>query len=421
MAREFLAVIGIKQLVTLAGPNRPRVGAEMWDLGILDDAVIIVEDGLIMEVGTRLATNDLIPSHAEVVDAGGRLVTPGLIDAHTHAVFAGNRTDDFEKRCAGATYQQIADDGGGIQSTVAKTRAATEAELVDRAKRHAAWFLRNGTTTIEAKSGYGLTLEDELKLLRAIRRLGQETALEVVPTVLAAHAVPKECRLDEWVRLVQSELLPRVKEEGLAEFCDVFCEEGYFDLESSRGILTTAKELGFGLRIHADQLTNCGGAKLAAELGAMTADHLEQTDSEGIRALRCSGVQPVLLPGSVFALGHAKYPAAREMIDSGLAVVLATDFNPGSSPTPSLPLAMSLACTQMSMTPAEALSACTVNAAYSLNRGHDRGSLEKGKRGDFVVWDAEDWREIPYWTGVELASKVFVRGRPALQRVESTV
>jgi imidazolonepropionase len=279
-----------------------------------------------------------------------------------------------------------------------------------QAKKHADWFLKCGTTTVEAKSGYGLTLADELKILRVIQRLNEETPLEIVPTFLGAHAVPRDTSLDQYVDLVVNEMLPRVASEKLAQFCDVFCERGYFDIEQSRKILAAAKKLGLKLRGHVDQLTNSGGAKLMAELGATTADHLEKTDEQGIGALKSANVQPVLLPGSVYALGSTSYPRAREMIEAGLAIVLATDFNPGSSPTPSIPMTLSLACTQMKMSPAEGISAATINAAYSLNRGERIGSLETGKLANFAVFDCEDYRELAYWFGIPQTRAVYVRG-----------
>ena len=353
---------------------------------------------------------------SDVIDARGRVVLPGFIDAHAHPLFAGNRLADFERRARGETYEQIAaGGGGGIWSTVEKTRAATETELLNQAKRHANWFLKCGTTTVEAKSGYGLTLEDELKILRVIRRLNEETQIEFVPTFLSAHAIPRECRADQYVELVINDMLPRVVSEKLAEFCDVFCERDYFDIEQSRKILAAAKKLGLKLRIHADQLTNSGAAKLAAELEATTADHLEKTDGKGIAAMKSAGVQPVLLPGSVYALGSTDYPCAREMIEAGLAVVIATDFNPGSSPSPSMPMMLSLACTQMKMSPAEAITASTINAAYSLNRGDKIGSLEQGKLANFSIFDCEDYREVAYYFGFPQTHSVYVRGRRVCQ------
>src|SRR6266508_5251736 len=258
-----LAVLNASQLVTLRGPKRPRVGTELSALELIRDGGMLIRDGEIESVG-RSDEIEKNVGDAEVVNAGGRVVMPGFVDAHTHMVFAGNRLDDFERRARGGTYEQIAKEGGGIWSTVEKTRAANEARLFERSKKHANWFLKCGTTTVEAKSGYGLTVEDELKILRVIRRLNQETPLEIVPTFLGAHAVPREMRAGEYVNCVTQEMLPRVVSEKLAEFCDVFCERGYFDIEQSRKILTAAKELGLKLRIHADQLTNSGGAKLAA-------------------------------------------------------------------------------------------------------------------------------------------------------------
>lgn len=416
--RETLAVVNCSQLVTLAGPRKPRSGAEMRELAIIEGGAMLVRGGLIERVGRREEVEPLIDADCEVFDAGGRVVMPGFVDAHAHPVFAGDRADEFEKRAAGLSYQEISAAGGGIRSTVRRTRSATEDELFAVVLRREEWFLRTGTTTVEAKSGYGLSVEDELKMLRVVRRLNSEGRLNYVPTFLGAHEVPDEYRgrREEYVALVVEEMLPRVVEEGLAEFCDVFCEERVFTVEDSRRVLEAARTHGLGLRVHADQLTRGGGALLAAELKAKTADHLEHTDAAGIAALKAAGVQPVLLPGSVYALGSARYPAARAMIDEGLAVVLATDFNPGSSPTPSMTMILSLASTHMRMTPAEGLSAATVNAAYSLNRGDEVGTLEPGKRADFVAHDCADYRELAYFFGVEHAHATYVSGRVAYAR-----
>jgi imidazolonepropionase len=404
-----LAVLHASQLVTLSGPKRPRVGRELSALGIVRDGGMLIRDGKIESVGPSDEIEKNV-SDAEVVDAGGRVVMPGFVDAHTHLVFAGNRLDDFERRSRGETYEQIAKACGGIWSTVQKTRAASELDLLTQAKKHANWLLSCGTTTVEAKSGYGLTVEDELKLLRVMRQLKEEVRLEIVPTFLGAHAVPRELSPDEYLDVVVTEMLPRVTAGKLAEFCDVFCERGYFNIDQSRKILSAAKKVGLSLRGHVDQLTNSGAAKLMAEMGATTADHLEQTDDQGIAALKTANVQPVLLPGSVYALGSSRYPRAREMIESGLPVVLATDFNPGSSPTPSMPMVLSLACTHMKMSPAEVITAATVNAAYSVNRGDRIGSVELGKLANFVIFDCEDYRELAYWFGMQQTLAVYVCG-----------
>jgi imidazolonepropionase len=374
---------------------------------------MLVRDGRIVKTGARSEIERSIDADCEVVDAGGRIVMPGFVDAHTHPVFAGNRADEFEMRAGGKTYQEIAAAGGGIKSTVRKTRAATEDQLFEASKRYCDWFLRTGTTTVEAKSGYGLTLEDELKMLRVIRRLDKSTPLRYVPTFLGAHTVPDEFsdNREAYVDLVINEMIPRVAEKGLAEFCDVFCEAGAFDLNESKRILLAAKNYGMKLRVHADQLSLSGGSELAAELGAATADHLEHAGASQISNLKSASVQPVLLPASVLMIGSQRYPDARAMIEAGLAVVIATDFNPGSSPVPSMPLVLTLAATQMKMSPAEAITAATINAAYSLGLGDEIGSLEKGKLADFVIHDCADYRELGYFAGIEHAIGVYVGGQ----------
>jgi len=404
-----LAVINCSQLVTLGGEPRPRTGLAMRELAIINDGAMLITDGRIETVGPRSEIEKGIGSGRTLIDAANNVVMPGFVDAHTHPVFAGNRANEFEQRISGITYAQIAASGGGIRSTVRQTRAASENELLDVTRKYVQWFLEGGTTTIEAKSGYGLRPDDEYKLLRVIRAI---QPIRTVPTFLGAHEIPDEFRSNPagYVDLVVEEMLPAVASRKLAEYCDIFSEPGIFGIDDSRRVLTAARSLGLGLRLHADQLSNSGAAVLAAELGAATADHLEHTDASGIAALRAAGVQPVLLPGSVYALGSRQYPNARAMIDAGLAVVLATDFNPGSSPTPSMPMILSLACTQMRMTPAEALTAATINAAYSLGRGNQIGSLEAGKYGDFVIYDCRDYREIPYFFGVQHPKAVYIGG-----------
>lgn len=414
----MLAITGCSQLVTLAGPARPRVGPELRDLGVISNGAMLVDEDRIVAVAVAAEIERQIPSNCEIVDAAGRVVLPGFIDAHTHPVFAGNRADEFELRATGATYEQIAAKGGGIRSTVRRTRAASEGELLEAASRYANWFVRCGTTTIEAKSGYGLSLDSELKLLRVIRRLNDAGPLRYVPTFLGAHEVPDEYRdrRDEYLALVTNEMIPSVARENLAVYCDIFCEPTVFSVEEARRVMTAARAAGLGIRMHVDQLTNSGGATFAAELRATTADHLEHTDAAGIEALREASVQPVLLPGSVYALGSNRYPHARAMINAGLAVVLATDFNPGSSPTPSMLMILSLAVTHMNMTAAEAITAATINAAYSLGRGAEIGSLEPGKQADFVIYDCADYRELPYFFGIEHASSVYAGGRCVYRR-----
>ena len=409
---KTVALVNAAQLVTLAGPRRARVGSEMRELAVVTNGGMLIRDGFIAQTGRSSDIARAAPSDAEIVDAGGRVVLPGFVDAHAHPVFAGNRIDEFEMRAGGASYEEIAAAGGGIPSTMRKTRAATEAELEQQALAHVQMCIACGTTTLEAKSGYGLSLEEELKMLSVIRTLGKTSGIEVVPTFLGAHAVPPEFEGDvgRYAELVISEMLPRVAAEGLAEYCDIFCERGYFDVDTARRILKDAKRHGLQLRMHVDQLTNSGGAALAAELGAATADHLEQTEEDGIAALKRANVQPVLLPGSVYALGKTRYPRARDMVDAGLAVVLATDFNPGSSPTPSVPMVLSLAATHMKMTPAEGVTAATINAAYSLGRGDRIGSLEPGKVANFAIFDCEDYRELAYYFGLPQTRSVYVRG-----------
>ncbi|MEW6733739.1 MAG: imidazolonepropionase [Acidobacteriota bacterium] len=406
---EKFAVTNIGQLVTIAGP--PRIGAALQQLAILSNAIVICSDGKIEAVGTY----DELAAQLDgitILDAGQRVVTPGLIDAHTHPVFIGAREHEYELRILGKSYQEIAAQGGGIRFTVRHTRAANEKELFQEARHHVLMMLAHGTTTAEAKSGYGLSLEDELKSLRTIKQLSLEGPVELIATFLGAHEIPDEyCQAREsYLQLVIEKMLPAVVENGLARYCDIFCEDHVFSLAESRRVLTAAQACGLGLRIHADQLTLSGGARLAAEMSATTADHLEQIDSAGIAALRAAGVIPVLLPGSVFHLGLKKYPPARDLIEAGLAVVLATDFNPGSSPTPSLPMVMSIACTQMRMTPAETLAACTINAAYSLGLGEQIGSIEPGKQADLVIFNCQDYRQIPYFFGANLVHTVIKRG-----------
>lgn len=407
---ESIAVVNIGQLVTMTGPPRPRIGAELRQLGLIQDGAMLLEDGRITAVGTYADLSAAVPQSANVIDAGGRCVTPGFVDAHTHLVFAGNRAGEFEQRIDGVSYQQIAAAGGGILRTVALTRAATEDQLLVAARRHRDWMLRSGTTTIEAKSGYGLNHTTELRMLQVLSRLQAEGPARIVPTLLAAHTIPPEFagRRSEYVHWIAEELIPEVASTQLARFCDVFCDDHALTVEETQIVMSAARRYGLRLRIHAEQFRSGTGAEIAADFGAITADHLEAVSEESLHKLRVAGVQPVLLPGSVFALGRTQYPPARKMVELGLAIVLATDFNPGSSPVSSMPFTMSLACLQMGLSPAEALMAATINAAWSLELGTCAGSLEHGKQADFLIHEFGDYREIAYFIGAAARPRVFI-------------
>ena len=407
------AIVNIGQLVSLAGPARPRIGTELAQLGLIANAAILIENGIITAVGSDAELLPRIPSQATIIDAQGRCVTPGFVDAHTHLAFAGNRADEFELRIAGVTYQQIAAAGGGILRTVKLTRAASEDDLLAATRCHRDWMLRGGTTTLEAKSGYGLDRETELRMLRVLARLNHEGLVRIVPTLLAAHTIPPEFtdHREAYVRWIAEDLIPEVATAGIARYCDAFCDDNAFTVDETRIVLSAARQHNLGLRIHAEQFRPGTGAALAAELNAATADHLETVTEETLIQLRDARVQPVLLPGSVFALRRTNYPPARTMVDLGLAIVLATDFNPGSSPIASMPFMLSLASLQMGLSPAEALTAATINAAYSLALGHRIGSLEPGKQADLLIHEFTDYRELAYFIAAPARPRVFIGGR----------
>ncbi len=410
-----LLVVHAAELATLATGSVPRRGAALADPGIVADGAVAASGGRITAVGpTEAVLRSVSRTPATTtVDASGRLVTPGLVDPHTHLVFAGHRAQEFTMRLHGAGYAEILAAGGGILNTVRATRAAAEADLVAMARRRLDRMLAHGTTTVEAKSGYGLSMADELKILRATARLGASHAVGIVPTFLGAHAVPPERKADPdaYVRDVCELMLPAVVREGLAEFCDVFCERGAFSIEQSRRILSAAGRLGLRLKIHADQLSASGGARLAAELGALSADHLEHTPSDDLAAMAERGVTAGLLPGATFFLLHQNYADARAMVELGVPIALATDFNPGSSPTFSMQMAIALGCIGMRLTPAEALSAATINAAHAVGRAADAGSLAPGKRADLVMWGISSVAELPLHFGTNMADTVIVDGR----------
>jgi len=415
-----ILVRNIGQLLTLAGPNEPRRGKLMGSLGLIRGGALLVEDGAILAAGREetVARADGA-AQAEVVDAGGRVVSPGFVDSHSHALFAAPRLSDFTARASGQSYERIAAAGGGILSSVNGVRGCAEEELARLLRERAEKFLACGTTTLEVKSGYGLELSSELKMLRAIKKAAQQTPLEIIPTFLGAHALPPEMagRRDDYVRRVTGEMLEAVAREKLARFADVFCDEGYFSAEESRQVLEAAAKAGLGLKVHAEQLSRTGASALAARLNAVSADHLDHASDADIETLLSGPTVAALVPGSNYFLG-TPYPPARRLIDRGAAVALATDFNPGTCPCWDMRQILSIACTQMKMTPAEAWVAATINGACALGLSKTHGSLEPGKKADAVCWDAQDYREIPYYFGGSSVSwtmkaGVLVAGRAA--------
>jgi imidazolonepropionase len=412
---DLMTVLVIRNAAQLVQVSRDgdltRRGAALRNPAVVEDGALVAEDGRITWVGPT-AELPPVPAGADTIDATGKVVLPGFIDSHTHLVFAGWREDEFEQRLQGRSYQEIASRGGGINATVRRVRAASREELKALVRRRLDRLLRLGVTTVEVKSGYGLTLADELKCLEVIAELNAEGPLELVPTFLGAHAVPPEWRnrREAYVRLVTDEMLPEIARGRLAEFCDVFCETGVFSLEETDRILTRARDLGFGLKVHADELTPLGGAELAVRLGAVSADHLLCVTEPGVEALAESGTVATLLPGTAFFLG-VPYAPARRLIERGAAVALASDCNPGTCPTENLPLVGTMACTQMRLLPGEALTALTLNAAAAVARSDRLGSLEVGKQADVVVCDASDYRHLFYHFGVNHVEQVIKRGR----------
>jgi imidazolonepropionase len=421
---SHLLITGASQLLTLRG-RIPRRGKDLSDLGILRDGALLIRDGMIAAVGTRREMESLPESRsAEKLDVGGRVVLPGFVDSHTHLIHAASRAEEYELKIAGASYEEIARKGGGILNSVKKLRAATGEALKKRAHAALREFAAHGTTTLEAKSGYGLNVASELKILRLHKELGAEQPLEIVSTFLGAHVVPAEYRgkrtgTEQYVALLTDKLIPEVAAEKLAEFCDVFCDRGAFSRRDSKKILEAGKENGLAPRVHAEQLTRRGATQLAVQLEAASCDHLEQVSKADIRALAKSNTVATLLPGCDFHLGLKTYAPARALIESGAIVALATDYNPGTSPTMSMPMVLSLACTQLRLSPAEAVAAATINAAYSLRREKQFGSLETGKRADIAVFEVEDYREIPYYFGVNKCWMTLKNGRPVFQKAHT--
>jgi imidazolonepropionase len=392
----------------------------MRDPGVVRDGAVLVRDGNIIAAGSQRRVARLSEARgAKKLDLGGRVVLPGLVDSHTHLIFAASRAAEYEQRVAGATYEAIARGGGGILSTVRTLRRAKTEALKTRALAALRQFAAHGTTTLEAKSGYGLDAKNELATLRLLSELHQEQPLDIHSTFLGAHAVPPEFRgrADAYVEFLVRTLIPRVALSGFAEFCDVYCDRGAFTVAQSRRVLTAGRVCGLVPRLHAEQLARTGAVRLAVELDAASADHLEKISPADIRALASSNVVATLLPGCCFHLGLAHYAPARKLLDAGAVVALASDYNPGTSPTLSLPMVMSLACSRMRMTPAEAIAAATINAAYSLRRHAHIGSIEVGKYADLAIFDLEDYREIPYYFGVNHNVMTIKRGEIAYSRV----
>ncbi|MFH1231927.1 MAG: imidazolonepropionase [Planctomycetota bacterium] len=413
-----LIISNAAELVTLSSHpcltgRQARCGvSEMNALGIINNGAVAIKNGKIMAVGS---SNDILKTYSsrKIIKATGKTVTPGLIDAHTHPIFMGDRADEFELKLKGATYQKIAASGGGIKSTVQKVRRASKNELKNNAQKYLKRFLSCGTTTIEAKSGYGLTTNDEIKILEVIKELsGKPIYPDMVATFLGAHEIPDEFKDNKtaYVNLIKTEMIPLVTRKRLAEFCDVFCEKGVFEIDESRQILKSAVNHKLGIKLHADEFTRLGGAELAAEMNATSADHLMFASDKGLTKMKEKGVIAVLLPGTTFMLGLKTYAPARKMIDMGIPVALATDFNPGTSMTESLPIIMTIACVMMKMTPAEVLTATTINAAYAVKREKLIGSLDVNKQADIVIWDTPSYKHIAYHFGVNLIDTVIKKG-----------
>jgi len=410
-----LLITGASQLLTLGGRG-PRRGAGLARLGIVKNAAMLVRDGLIEAVGAR-AMIEVLPAaaKAEKLEVGGRVILPGFVDSHTHLIHAASRAEEYELKIAGASYEEIARKGGGILNSVKKLRAATSEALKRRAHLALARFAACGTTTIEAKSGYGLDIANELRILNLHKELAAEQALDIVSTFLGAHVVPAEYRgisdgVSRYIALLTEKLIPEVAKEKLAEFCDVYCDRGAFTRDQAKLVLQAGARHHLKPKLHAEQLSRTGAAQLGVQLGATSCDHLEQVNSGDIAALAKSDTVATLLPGCDFHLGLKQYAPARKLIDAGAIVSLATDYNPGTSPTVSMPMILSLACTQLRMTPAEAIAASTINAAYALRREAQVGSLGVGKFADLAVFDVADYREIPYYFGVNTCWMTIKRG-----------
>ena len=410
--KNKILIKNASELVTCSG-FKPKHGSEMGDLHVINDGAVVVEDGIIKAVGT---TKEILGRFREadfdVIDAEGKAVLPGFVDSHTHFIFGGYRAEEFSWRLRGDKYMDIMKRGGGIASSVKSTREASKQQLMEAGFKRLNSMLSFGVTTVEGKSGYGLDFETEMKQLEAMKELNELHPVDVIRTFMGAHAVPAEYsgRADDYIDFIIESVLPYVADNKLAEFCDVFCEDNVFSVDQSRKLLSKAKEMGLSLKIHADEIVQLGGADLAAELGAVSADHLLQASEVGIEAMANSSVISTLLPCTAFSLRES-YAKGREMIDSGCAVALATDFNPGSCFTESTALVFALACIQMNLSIEEAITALTINGAAAVNRADEIGSIDIGKKADIVILEFPSYKFIPYHVGVSTVEKVVKNGK----------
>lgn len=414
--KATLIVKNAAQVVTSRGASKvPLTGDRQADLTVIENGAVALHGDKIIAVGSTAEVLTKVDSDSEtkVINADGQVVLPGLVDPHTHVVFGGSREHELTLKLEGVPYLEILARGGGILSSVEATRAASEEELVDGGIKYCRQMLAQGTTTAEAKSGYGLSTEAELKTLRAVKQVDAAQPLDLVPTFLGAHAVPEEYRgdADGYLDLIINEMMPLVVQHNLARYCDVFCEEGVFSIDQSRRVLTAARNMGLGLKIHADEIVPLGGAELAAELGAVSADHLLMVSDEGINMMAEEGVIAVILPGTTFYLREEHYAPVRKIIKAGVPVALATDFNPGSSPNNNLQLIINIACLYLRMTPAEVINAITINAAHAVGCASEIGSLEEGKTADLAIFDAPNFDYLAYRYGTNLVSRVIKNGR----------
>ena len=406
-----LLIHNCKEILTLKGKARARRGKEMNELEIVKHGAIVINTGKIVEVGDEVGISSLYEAKDEI-DATDKVVMPGFVDSHTHPVFVNTRENEFEMRILGKNYVEISQQGGGIRSSINSVRQAAEKELYELALKRINRIISCGTTTLEAKSGYGLSTNSELKMLRVIDKLNRNLPIELVATFMGAHEFPEEYKNDHqaYIKLLKNEMIPEVAASGLAEYFDIFTEEHVYSIAESRDLMKMAKETGFKLRMHADEIKPIGGAELAAEMGAISADHLGAASDEGIKAMAENGIIATLLPGTIFSLGMPNYARARDMIDAGVPIALATDYNPGSCNCDSMQFIITLACLQMKMTVAEAIIASTINGAYALERGNRIGSIEKGKQADILIMDMPGYKYLPYHFGSNNVDTVIKNG-----------